>query len=180
MPFSDGYVNRWDLAVLRAVYLGSAGTSWIRLAQFMSFVGSGWMLLGLVPLWAVPAFRPHRRRAIAMLAVLLFTSVLVTVVKELAGRVRPCHALSWAHMAGAHLPDDFSLPSGHSAGSFAAAAFVGTLYRRWTAPALTLALLVGLSRVALGVHYPSDVLIGALLGATVGLVSGVWFRHRGE
>lgn len=62
-------------------------------------------------------------------------------------------------------PHDFSFPSGHTASSFAAAGvFFRRLPRRLGVPALILAAFIGVSRLYVGVHYPSDVLFGMLSG----------------
>jgi undecaprenyl-diphosphatase len=60
-----------------------------------------------------------------------------------------------------------SFPSGHTADAFAFAVAIGILYRKWfiLIPALLWASFVGYSRMCLGVHFPSDVLAGALIGA---------------
>ena len=63
---------------------------------------------------------------------------------------------------------DFSFPSGHTGSSFAAA--VVLFYRmpkKYGIPALVLAVLISLSRVYVGVHYPTDILAGALIGAGI-------------
>ena len=67
----------------------------------------------------------------------------------------------------------YSFPSGHAANMFAACLLLGLIYRRWLWPLLALASLVAFSRVYVGVHYPSDVLAGAVLGA---LLAGLAFR----
>ena len=68
-------------------------------------------------------------------------------------------------------PDEFSFPSGHSAGAFLVAS-VASIYMPHAAPLLLLwACGVGYSRVALGVHYPGDVLAGAALGCLAAVLS---------
>jgi membrane-associated phospholipid phosphatase len=69
------------------------------------------------------------------------------------------------------VPDSTSFPSGHAAAAFAAATAVGIFYPRLRVPLYTLAALVALSRVYLGVHFWSDVLVGSLLGLAVGLAT---------
>ena len=64
---------------------------------------------------------------------------------------------------GKRAPDS-SFPSGHTAGSFAAATVMSHFYPRWRIPLYAVALGVGLSRTYLGQHYPSDVGGGALIG----------------
>jgi undecaprenyl-diphosphatase len=103
-----------------------------------------------------------------LLVTLAATSVVVASAKALAGRVRPCHTHAWLHALPIALPTDPSFPSGHAAGSFAFAAFVFTTHRRAGFALSCVALLIALSRVALGVHYPSDVAAGALLGTLLG------------
>src|SRR5438094_807374 len=65
-------------------------------------------------------------------------------------------------------PLDASFPSGHSAASFAAATALATFYPSAAPLSFTLATGVGLSRVYLGHHFPSDVAVGAATGAGIG------------
>jgi undecaprenyl-diphosphatase len=67
-------------------------------------------------------------------------------------------------------PDEFSFPSGHTAASFVMTMVAGITFPLLFAPLLLLSLLIGISRVYLGVHYPSDVLAGALLGIVSGVI----------
>ena len=153
-----------DLWLLRVMYAGGAGQVWLGVVLLVTFLGSGWMLVGLLPLF----FTKRRAPAAILLVTLAVTSGVVATAKMFAGRVRPCHALAWMHALPIELPTDPSFPSGHAAGSFAFATFILTRHRRAGLALAALATLVALSRVALGVHYPSDVAAGALLGAALG------------
>lgn len=164
------YVEALDQELLRLVHLGDAPFWLVLPTVAITWLGSGWVLLALLP-----AFRKRelRRPPYWLLAGVLGTSLLVQVLKYLVGRARPCQVLSWANAVYVAPPDNPSFPSGHSAGSFAVAAFVFMLHRRWGLFALVVAALIGLSRVALGVHYPSDVVAGAILGMAVGGLAGL-------
>ena len=65
-------------------------------------------------------------------------------------------------------PSDHSFPSGHSAASFAAAHALAHFYPRQRIPLYTVASLVGLSRIRVGHHFPSDVAVGAAIGLGIG------------
>jgi undecaprenyl-diphosphatase len=70
------------------------------------------------------------------------------------------------------VPHNGSMPSTHAATAFAAALAVGLVHPRLRWPLLLLAALIAFSRVWLGVHYPTDVIVGAVLGTAIALV--VW------
>lgn len=93
-------------------------------------------------------------------------------------RTRPCHVIPGVHLL-AGCTRSFSLPSNHASNMFAIATVAWLGFRRWRWALLLLAAAVAYSRVYLGVHYPGDVLVGALWGAALGwgctiLAARIW------
>jgi undecaprenyl-diphosphatase len=108
-------------------------------------------------------------------------SLVSTLVKRI-GRPRPVH-FDTDGLFGLH-PNWFdwtyqSFPSGHATTAFALAACVGFISERWFYPSLALAATIGLSRITEGVHYPSDVIAGAILGLLGAYAVRLFFAGRG-
>jgi undecaprenyl-diphosphatase len=95
-------------------------------------------------------------------------TVLANLLKTVFDRPRPPIDHPEIHPL-VDVPHSASMPSGHAAGAFAAAVAVGLVHPRLRWPLLILAALIALSRVWLGVHYLTDVLVGAALGTAVAL-----------
>ena len=124
--------------------------------------------------------RPGRLPPTPLLAgiALLIASLASGALKDLIGRLRPPLA-DGTLSALVALPADASFPSGHATSAFAAAGVVAALHPRLRAPVLGLAALVALSRVYLGVHFPSDVLAGAALGLGIAAAAMALGRRLG-
>ena len=89
------------------------------------------------------------------------------ILKEGFERLRPCHVLPDLEMVF-RCSNSFSFPSNHASNTFAFATLMSLCFRNTTLLVYSLALLVGYSRVYLKVHYPFDVLGGALYGSLIG------------
>ncbi|HWF35816.1 MAG TPA: phosphatase PAP2 family protein, partial [Solirubrobacteraceae bacterium] len=111
---------------------------------------------------------PQGRRAAAtgIAAVIVTSAVANLIAKPLGGRRRPDPSEAPAGRR-APMPASTSFPSGHAASAFAFSTAVGALLPREAIPITALASLVAYSRVHTGLHYPADVIGGALLGATL-------------
>ena len=101
-------------------------------------------------------------------------------LKNVVGRARPYEMIQDL-LPLIKKPKDYAFPSGHTASSFAAA---GVLYRklpkRFGIPALILAVLIALSRLYLGVHYPSDVLCGMISGIGISFAAEIAVNQVSE
>jgi undecaprenyl-diphosphatase len=133
-------------------------------------------------LWIALAVAVARCQRLAVLRFAAATGIAVwsadllsLAIKAAVGRPRPFEAIPEADpLLGGVVGSSF--PSGHAATSFAGAVFLAFAMPRVALALFALATAVGYSRVYVGVHYPADVLAGAILGAAVGTAVGVWLR----
>lgn len=136
--------------------------------QGITHLGDGgifWIILSVLLL----LFKKTRKVGLCCALALIFDLLVVNIaIKPLVARIRPYVVLNEINIL-THQPGDHSFPSGHSAGSFACAwAFFRAYKKKWRIPVLVLASLVSLSRLYVGVHYPTDVLGGVVIGIIVG------------
>ncbi|MDA8423251.1 MAG: phosphatase PAP2 family protein [Nitrospiraceae bacterium] len=101
-------------------------------------------------------------------------------MKDAVARVRPCRAIEGIRLI-LPCPRSYSMPSGHAISSFSFALPLFYLTKRfmnlaWRLYPLLLASAIAFSRVYLGVHYPTDVLTGALLGTAIGMALSLAYR----
>ncbi len=135
--------------------------------------GWGFILLAAV-LLAIPKTRKYG--CTMALALVLDVFLVNLLLKPLAGRARP-YDLGISYPLLVHAPGDFSFPSGHTAAAFAAAISLLPAGKRIWVPMTIYAALMGLSRIYLMVHYPTDVFAGAVCGALCGLTA-VWLSSH--
>lgn len=113
---------------------------------------------------AMTVSKKYRKYGVCMLSALLFTVVMGEgVLKNIFRRDRPFVVDPGIQLIVPVPTGHFSFPSGHAASSFTAA-FVFTKANRKFAPIYILSALIAFSRIYLSLHYPSDILAGALLG----------------
>ncbi|MCK4236875.1 MAG: phosphatase PAP2 family protein [Candidatus Krumholzibacteria bacterium] len=115
------------------------------------------------------------------------------LIKPLVGRMRPCEILGSVHLwygpegwivtpefvIGGY-KTSFSFPSSHAANITASMLFLGFAFRRWLIPVMFIAAVVSFSRIYIGVHWPSDVAAGILIGSLLAWPAYIIFKRIKE
>ena len=150
----------WVQANLRCGFLDAV----LPLISWTCNHGEIWIVLAAVLL----AVKKTRRQGLSVACALVLDLISCNVLlKPLVGRVRP-FAVNTAVTLLTEAPLDASFPSGHTAASFAAVFALKASGSPLWKPALAAACVIAFSRLYLYVHWPSDILGGALLGAACG------------
>lgn len=135
-----------------------------KIMVFITSLGNGGMIwIAATILLLIPK---KTRKVGIMSGVALLGSLIINnhIIKNIVQRPRPFVTFTDLRIL-IPTPSEFSFPSGHTASSFAAAGvFYSNLPKKFGVPAVILAGLIGLSRLYVGVHYPTDVIAGIVMG----------------
>ncbi|GAB4476780.1 MAG: phosphatase PAP2 family protein [Anaerolineales bacterium] len=161
----------WDAHISKKLRIDN-GRGWLKkIAAFFAHSGDSWFwVLGLLIIYIF--FPPLRQTALRYISSILSLAVLVLAIKFLVRRQRPQG--EWGAIY--RRTDPHSFPSGHAArATLLAVLGLGWGPPLWGGSLLVWAPLVCVARVALGLHYFSDILAGAVLGGLAGVLSLWWF-----
>lgn len=144
--------NILDKIMITLTNLGDTGIIWIIIAIILLFI------------------KKTRKCGILMLISMILGLIIGNgILKNLIQRQRPC----WIDTNILLLipnPTDFSFPSGHTLASFEASIMILLHSKKWGIPAIILSILIAFSRMYLFVHFPTDILGGAVLGTIISIL----------
>lgn len=118
-----------------------------------------------------------RYLGLEVLIALSTTTLVVHLIKKIVSRERPYNILENINTFNLEM-HDYSFPSGHTAASFSIATILYLNVPQLMIPVMLLACLVGISRIYLAVHYPSDVAVGYVVGFFTSKLIHVYLIHR--
>ncbi len=142
---------------------------WFKTMAFgLSKSGDGGLyILVCLAVWWLSNNEQQQLLPVTILAGFALERPIYLLAKNRFARIRPCDCL----VTNAYIvpSDKFSLPSGHSAAAFLVAIIISHFFPEYIWLLLSWAAGVAISRVVLGVHFPADIIIGAIIGSVCGL-----------
>ncbi len=149
----------------------AAARLWVvRLLDAVSRVGDGWIWYAVIAClpWAGGAVGPSV--SVRMLAVGTVDLLVYKIIKRWIARPRPYRSCPGIRACARSL-DEFSFPSGHTLHSVAFSLILTVYYPRLALFVWPFTMLVAVSRIVLGLHYASDVVVGGLIGGVIAAIS---------
>ena len=164
-------ITRIDFLILNFLQENNKNTLLDRIMIFITSLGNMsmvWIIIGIYLL----INKKYRKYGIMLLLSLLLCAIVGNLtLKPLVARIRPFNAMPLIDGLLIKAPLDYSFPSGHTMCSFAPTIVLCYMIKRVGICAVILSTLIGFSRLYLYVHYPSDVVSGAIIGILLGTLS---------
>lgn len=167
-------IHEWDVGTFRRIVSRPVTSPIVQVARRVSHTGNGY-LYPLVPLVVLMAGleQPLQFLKLALLAFGI-ERVIYLFAKNWFKRKRPANILP-NYSSVIIASDEFSFPSGHSSAAFLMVTLLVMFYGPIFAVLYLWAAMVALSRVLLGVHFPSDIMVGSVMGFTIAYVSSALY-----
>jgi len=165
-----------DLGIISWIYQIGGNSLFDFIAVLFSHIGTVRLIAILLGIFFWTK-KETRQITFVLFVSIIVSGLLVGILKDIADRPRPyiLLGLTAADML-VHTNPLTSFPSGHTANAFVTAAAVGYYFKKWLIPAFLTACVAGLARIWLLVHYPSDVVAGAIFGIFVFVAILLFFK----
>ena len=160
-------MNSFEIEIIKYINTHFSHPVLDEIFKFISFLGNKgwvWIVIALILICIPKTRKSGVCNAIALILCLLITNL---CIKPLVDRLRPYEVETALQLIVPRLSDG-SFPSGHTCATFASVFVLSKYYKKWTIPLYIFACLMGLSRLYLCVHFPTDVIAGAILGILFG------------
>ena len=142
----------------------------VRLLDTVSRVGDGWIWYAIIVCLPIAAGPIGTSASVRMIGVGIVDLIVYRIIKRWIARPRPYRTCPGIRACARSL-DEFSFPSGHTLHSVAFSLILTVYYPMSALFVWPLTILIAVSRIVLGLHYPSDVIVGGLIGAATAAVS---------
>ncbi len=177
MPFVDS-IYAFDVWLLELIQKTMKCEFMDYVMAFFSYIGEYggvWIITAIILL----CFRKTRPTGVMIICAVAIGHLFgVILLKNIVERPRPFELYTSLQL-NIKAPSDYSFPSGHSCASFAAATVIFARHKRYGIPALAAAFLIAFSRLYNCVHFPTDVICGALLGVICAAAVVIVFKKTG-
>jgi len=159
-----------ERAVALWMHRASARDWVVRVLAAVSRVGDGWIWFAIVVFLPIVGGPVGTSASVRLVGVGIVNLILYKIIKRWIARPRPYRTCPGI-CARTRSLDEFSFPSGHALHSMAFSVILPMYYPLSALIVWPLTILIALSRIVLGLHYPSDVIVGALIGGITAAVS---------
>ena len=164
-------IKSWDEAVIQKI--SSLQNKFLDKTMILfTRMGDGGLVWGIIAI-SFLITKQYKTVSLKMLLSLCLTTIFgEVIIKRLVGRLRPSQIISKEDLL-IKKPKSYSFPSGHTASSFGVAVVLSEAFPEISILFFSLAIFIGFSRIYLRVHYPTDVIVGAIVGIACGSVAEI-------
>ena len=176
---NTSHAQNWDIDLLKSINQNPPSSSlWRGFSSSAEPLSAG-IPAGMFVIGLINKDSSLKCKSIEILASLTATAIATEALKIITNRQRPYQKYPLTIFPYDASENGKSFPSAHTSLSFATATSLSLIYKKWyiTVPAFVWATGVGYSRLYLGQHYPSDVIVGAAVGAA-GAYASHWLNKK--